>query len=64
MHFHLTLEEGRKIVLPLHDLLPGWALPQYIIDIPGGEGKIPAINPEGHGFSGTLLNRHGKSIKL
>ena len=64
MHFHLDLEEGRRIVHPLHDLLPGWALPQYVIDIPGGEGKIPALNPESFEFSGTLLSRHGKSIKL
>lgn len=64
MHFYLSLEEGRRIVQPLHDLLPGWALPQYVIDIPGGEGKISAINPESFSFSGTLLNRHGKEIKL
>ena len=64
MHFHLSLEEGRKIVLPLHDQLPGWSIPQYVIDIPGGEGKIPALNPEKFAFSGTLLNRHGEAIKI
>ena len=64
MHFHMSLEEGRKIVLPLHDQLPGWSIPQYVIDIPGGEGKIQAINPEGFAFSGTLLNRHGEAIKI
>jgi lysine 2,3-aminomutase len=64
MHFYMSLEAGRRIVQPLHDLLPGWALPQYVIDIPGGEGKIPALNPESFTFSGTLINRHGKEIKL
>jgi lysine 2,3-aminomutase len=64
MHFTLTLEEGRRIVHPLHNLLPGWALPQYVIDIPGGEGKIPAMNPESFSFSGSLLNRHGELIDL
>lgn len=64
MHFYMDLETGRKIVQPLHDLLPGWALPQYVIDIPGGEGKVPALNPESFKFSGALLNRHGKEIKL
>lgn len=62
MHFYLTLEEGRRIVHPLRDILPGWALPQYVIDVPGGEGKISAINPEQFEFSGTLLNRHGNPI--
>jgi lysine 2,3-aminomutase len=64
MHFYMSLEVGRKIVQPLHDLLPGWALPQYVIDIPGGEGKTPALNPETFTFSGTLLNRYGKEVKL
>lgn len=64
MHFYIPLETGRRIVQPLHDLLPGWALPQYVIDIPGGEGKIPALNPESFTFSGTLINRHGKEIVL
>jgi len=62
MHFYLGLEEGRRIFHPLHDLLPGWALPQYVIDIPGGEGKISAMNPEQFEFSGKLLSRHGKVI--
>lgn len=62
MHFGMDLETGRRIVQPLHNRLPGWALPQYVIDIPGGEGKIPALNPESFAFSGTLINRHGKSI--
>ena len=64
MHFYLPLETGRRIVQPLHDLLPGWSLPQYVIDIPGGEGKISALNPEQFEFSGTLLNRHGEKITL
>lgn len=64
MHFHLTLEEGRKIFAPLHNRLPGWALPQYIIDIPGGEGKIPAFNPENFEFSGELINRFGEKVKI
>lgn len=64
MHFYLPLEEGRKIFAPLHNLLSGWALPQYVIDIPGGEGKVPAFNPESYDFSGTLINRHGKKINL
>lgn len=64
MHFHLSLEEGRKIYAPLHNLLPGWALPHYVIDIPGGEGKTPAFNPESFEFSGMLINRLGEKIKI
>lgn len=64
MHFYLGLEEGRRIFAPLHNRLPGWALPQYIIDIPGGEGKIPALNPENFEFSGELINRFGEKVKI
>lgn len=64
MHFYLSLEEGRRIFAPLHNKLPGWALPQYIIDIPGGEGKTPAFNPENFEFRGELLNRFGEKIKI
>ncbi len=64
MHFHLPLEEGRKIVHQLHNQLPGWALPQYVIDVPGGHGKIPATNPETFDFSGSILSRFGEKIKI
>ncbi len=63
MHFTLSLEEGRRIVHPLSSRLSGWATPKYVIDVPGGEGKISAINPETFSFSGSLLNRHGWPIK-
>ena len=64
MHFHLPLESGRKIFHQLHDMLPGWALPQYVIDVPGGHGKIPATNPETYEFSGTIMSRIGEKIKI
>lgn len=64
MHFTLSLEEGRKIYQPLRDLLSGWAIPQYIVDIPGGEGKTLAYNPENFQFSGTLINKSGSYTHL
>jgi lysine 2,3-aminomutase len=64
MHFWLSLEEGRNIWGQLHTQLPGWMLPQYVIDIPGGHGKVSAFNPEGHHFSGSLLSRSGQLVPL
>ncbi len=61
MHFWISLEEGRRIYQKLRNKLPGWAIPQYMIDIPGGEGKSPAYNPEEIHFSGKLFNRFGES---
>lgn len=64
MNFYISLEEGRKIFAPLHNRLPGWALPQYIIDIPGGHGKTPAFNPERFEFSGELITKDGEKVKI
>ncbi|MFZ4713460.1 MAG: KamA family radical SAM protein [Bacteriovoracaceae bacterium] len=61
-HFMLTLKEGRTIYGKLRDLLPGWALPQYIIDIPEGFGKVLAFNGESLDFGGYLLSRELKTI--
>lgn len=60
MHFYLPLEEGRRIYGELRRHLPGWAIPQYVIDVPGGAGKIPAFNPEAHAYSGSLLTLNGE----
>lgn len=62
LHFYLPLDQGRKIYHQLRDKLPGWALPQYVIDVPQGYGKIQALNPETHHFSGQLLTLQGEII--
>lgn len=64
MHFTLSLEAGRKIYSKLRRKLPGWAVPQYVIDIPHGEGKVSAFNPESFTFSGELINRNGELVKV
>lgn len=64
MHFYLSLEEGRKIYSTLRDELPGWAIPHYVIDIPGGHGKVSAFNPETHEYSGNLLSKDGYSVQV
>ncbi len=64
MHFYLPLEEGRKIYGKLRQLLPGWAIPQYVIDVPGGYGKVPAFNPESNSFSGQILTLYGQTVEI
>lgn len=64
MHFYLSLEEGRNIYASLRSQLPGWAFPQYIIDIPGGHGKVNAFNPENFEFSGQLISQNGQIIGI
>jgi lysine 2,3-aminomutase len=63
-HFELSLEEGRRIWAGMHDLIPGWMLPQYTIDIPHGHGKTQAFNPESIEFSGSFLDRKGRKVPV
>lgn len=64
LHFYLSLAEGRTLYGQLRDHLPGWALPQYVIDIPGGSGKVGAYNPEDLTFSGQLIGKNGAKIAV
>jgi lysine 2,3-aminomutase len=61
LHFFLPIEEGRKIYHGLRNSLPGWAIPQYVLDLPGGKGKIPVFNPETFSFSGQIITKDGNS---
>jgi len=40
-HFRLGIAEGRAIVRALRGRLSGLAQPTYVLDIPGGAGKVP-----------------------
>ncbi|MGE4373068.1 MAG: lysine-2,3-aminomutase-like protein [Xanthobacter sp.] len=40
-HFRLTFEEGQTIMRKLRGRLSGIAIPTYVLDIPGGAGKVP-----------------------
>ena len=62
-HFRTSLQTGIDIIRHLRGYTSGYAVPQYVIDGPGGGGKIP-INPDyltGHEQGKTLLvNYRGK----
>lgn len=64
MHFYLPLNKGRAIYQELRSLLPGWAIPQYVLDIPEGHGKTPIYNPESWDYQGKLLSKDGQFINL
>jgi lysine 2,3-aminomutase len=40
-HFRMSIEEGQAIVRQLRGRLSGLAQPTYVLDIPGGHGKVP-----------------------
>ncbi|MGD1030132.1 MAG: KamA family radical SAM protein [Opitutaceae bacterium] len=44
-HFKVDVRKGMEIIRALRGHTTGYAVPQYVIDAPGGGGKVP-INPE------------------
>jgi len=47
-HFRTSIREGQAITRELRRSLSGIAQPSYVLDIPGGFGKVPI----GHGYLG------------
>lgn len=43
-HFRLPLSEGKKLWAALRGKLPGYLIPEYVLDIPGGYGKVPVTS--------------------
>jgi len=56
-HFRTSVQKGLQIIEGRRGHTPGYAVPQYVIDAPGGGGKIPLL-PE------YLLGREGEDLIL
>ncbi len=44
-HFRTTLEKGQALMRALRQRISGLAMPTYVLDIPGGFGKVP-VGPD------------------
>jgi lysine 2,3-aminomutase len=40
-HFRVSIKEGKNIIQKLRGNISGVCIPEYVIDTPGGYGKIP-----------------------
>jgi lysine 2,3-aminomutase len=60
-HFRLSIEEGLALVRQLRASLSGLAMPTYVLDIPGGFGKVPleSTNVEKTGDGYRIRDGHG-----
>ena len=51
-HFRTTIAEGQRLMRALRGRLSGIAQPTYVLDIPGGYGKVPVgpdyLSDDGH----------------
>lgn len=43
-HFRTPVEKGVELIQSLHGHICGLAVPQYVIDAPGGGGKVPILS--------------------
>jgi lysine 2,3-aminomutase len=56
-HFRTSVAKGQEIIRGLHGYTTGYAVPSYMIDAPGGGGKVP-VSP------GYIRGRRGKRTLL
>jgi lysine 2,3-aminomutase len=57
--FHVPIAEGRRLLAALRGRVTGLAWPTYVLDIPGGHGKVP-IGPEYLQPDGSILDPAGE----
>lgn len=43
-HFRTSVQKGIELIRSLHGNISGLAVPQYVIDAPGGGGKVPILD--------------------
>ncbi len=58
--FHVPIEEGRRLLAALRGRVTGLAWPTYVLDIPGGHGKVP-IGPDYLEPDGSVRDPSGAS---
>jgi lysine 2,3-aminomutase len=56
-HFRVPIEKGLQIMRGLHGHTSGYAIPRYVVDAPGGGGKIPLLPDQ-------PLERSGEQVLL
>jgi lysine 2,3-aminomutase len=57
-HFRLPVAEGQALVKSLQGKVSGVALPRYMLDIPGGHGKVPLME-SGYYEEGVVTDYRG-----
>jgi lysine 2,3-aminomutase len=64
-HFRTPVDQGLKIMAHLRGFTSGLAVPYYVIDPPGGKGKVPILpeNPKRNGRFLTMRNYRGETIE-
>ncbi len=56
-HFRTPVAKGIEIIQGLRGFVSGYAVPQYVIDAPGGGGKVPLM-------ANAVVGRDGDDLIL
>ena len=65
-HFRTPVSKGLEIIQGLRGYTSGYAIPHFVIDAPGGGGKIPLLPEYYQGREGDYVmmkNFEGKTYK-
>jgi lysine 2,3-aminomutase len=65
-HFRTPLERGIEIVQALRGKVSGLAIPHYVVDLPGGKGKVPVLPQyvERLGETAVLRTPSGERVEI
>jgi lysine 2,3-aminomutase len=61
-HFRVPVERGLEIVAVMRGQVSGLGIPQYVVDPPGGEGKVALLPENLLGMGGTLRVRTARGV--
>lgn len=45
-HFRVSVPRGQELYASLRGKIPGYCIPDYVVDLPGGDGKFPVLQLE------------------
>lgn len=63
-HFRISIADGKRLYMKLRGHLSGYSIPEYVVDLPGGDGKVPVmwLRPLGAGRY-EVENFEGRTIQ-
>ncbi|MEL6373642.1 MAG: lysine-2,3-aminomutase-like protein [Pseudomonadota bacterium] len=63
-HFHVPIARGQALMDALRTIVSGLALPHYVVDIPGGYGKVPLTPSTWSPDDGTVSDHQGTKHRI
>ncbi len=64
-HFRTSITAGQALWRSLRGTIPGYLLPEYVLEIPGAIGKVPVAEPYVKALGGGVysLEHHGTKVE-